>query len=62
MAWPYEIAERDHWIQNPTSEEKLIRLGEYVRLSPESRVLDIACGPGGPAVVLARRLAARSSG
>jgi hypothetical protein len=51
--WPYEIAERDHEIQNPTSAEKIRLLGEYLRLDRESRVLDVACGKAGPAVILA---------
>ena len=53
MDWPYEIAERDHEIQNPTSAEKIRLLGEYLRLDRESRVLDIACGKAGPAAILA---------
>jgi cyclopropane fatty-acyl-phospholipid synthase-like methyltransferase len=51
--WPWEVAERDHDIQNPTSPEKIRLLGEYLRLTSESRVLDIACGKGGPALLLA---------
>ena len=50
----YVVAERDHEIQNPTSEEKLLLLGKRVRLGPESRVLDVASGRGGPALLLAR--------
>ncbi|SRR6266508_5908559 len=53
MTWPWEIVERDHDIQNPTSPEKIRLLGEYLRLGSESRVLDIGCGKGGPALVLA---------
>lgn len=53
MDWPYEIAERDHELQNPTSAEKIRLLGEYLRLRSDSRVLDIACGKAGPAVILA---------
>jgi hypothetical protein len=52
MDW-YEIAERDHEIQNPTSAAKIRLLGEYTRLGRESRVLDIASGKAGPALVLA---------
>jgi SAM-dependent methyltransferase len=52
MDW-YEIAERDHEIQNPTSAEKIRLLGKYMRLGRESRVLDVACGKAGPAVILA---------
>lgn len=58
----YEIAERDHVIQNPLSEAKIKILGESVRLGPESRVLDIACGKGGPAIVLASTFGCRVVG
>ncbi len=50
----YVVAERDHEIQNPTSEKKLLLLGERLGLGPKSRVLDIASGRGGPALALAR--------
>jgi SAM-dependent methyltransferase len=49
----HEVAERDHDIQNPMSAEKIRLLGEYIRLGRDSRVLDIACGKGGPAMLLA---------
>ena len=42
-----------HELQNPTSREKLLLLGERLGLGPESRVLDIASGRGGPALLLA---------
>ena len=48
------VAERDHELQNPTSADKLRLLGERLRLGPGSRVLDIASGRGGPAVLLAQ--------
>ncbi len=50
----YVVAGREHEIQNPTSEQKLLLLGERIGLGPSSRVLDIASGRGGPALVLAR--------
>jgi len=56
------VAERDHEIQNPTSEEKLLLLGERLRLGPGCRVLDIASGRGGPALVLAQAFGARIDG
>jgi SAM-dependent methyltransferase len=62
MPWYYEIAERDHDIQNPTSPEKIRQIGEWLRLGPESRVLDIACGRGGPALVLASAFGCRITG
>jgi SAM-dependent methyltransferase len=62
MAWPWEVVERDHEIQNPTSAEKIRVLGEYLRLTSESRVLDIACGKGGPALILAATYGCRVHG
>jgi SAM-dependent methyltransferase len=53
MNW-HEIVERDHVLQNPTSAEKVRLAGEYLRLGPGSRVLDIACGKAGPALTLAQ--------
>ena len=53
MPWYYAVAERDHEIQDPTSLEKIRHLGSLLRLGPESRVLDVACGKAGPALVLA---------
>jgi SAM-dependent methyltransferase len=52
MPWYYAVAERDHDIQNPTSPEKIRQLGELLRLGPQSRVLDVACGKAGPALIL----------
>jgi len=50
----YIVAEASHEIQNPTSQEKIILLGERLELGPGARVLDVASGRGGPALVLAR--------
>lgn len=50
----FVVAESEHELQNPTSEEKLVHLGRRLGLGPGSRVLDIASGRGGPALVLAR--------
>jgi SAM-dependent methyltransferase len=51
----YVVAEAQHELQNPTSREKLVLLGERLGLGAESRVLDIASGRGGPARILAER-------
>jgi SAM-dependent methyltransferase len=58
----YIVAEREHEIQNPTSEEKLLLLGKRLRLGSKSRVLDIASGRGGPALILAREFGCRIDG
>jgi SAM-dependent methyltransferase len=53
VPWFHAVAERYHEIQNPISAEKIRLLGERIGLAPGQRVLDIACGRGGPAIVLA---------
>jgi SAM-dependent methyltransferase len=53
MPWFHGIAEREHEIQNPISADKIRLLGERMGLAPGQRVLDLACGRGGPALVLA---------
>jgi SAM-dependent methyltransferase len=50
----FVVAEATHEIQNPTSREKLLDLGRRLALGPGSRVLDIASGRGGPALLLAQ--------
>jgi hypothetical protein len=40
MFWPWVVAERDHEIQNPVNPEKIRLLGEYLRVTSESRVLE----------------------
>lgn len=62
MPWYYAVAERDHELQNPTTPEKIRLLGERLRLGPESRVLDVACGQAGPAVLLASAFGCRIVG
>jgi SAM-dependent methyltransferase len=59
MTWWHVIVEAEHEIQNPTSEEKIRLLGDRLGLGPDSRVLDIASGRGGPALVLAREFGCR---
>ncbi len=51
----FVVAEALHAIQNPTSAEKILLLGERLDLGPESHVLDVASGRGGPALLLAER-------
>ena len=59
MTWYYAVAEGDHDIQNPTSPEKIRLMGEWLRLSPEIRVVDVASGKCGPALVLASSFGCR---
>jgi SAM-dependent methyltransferase len=53
MPWYHAIAESRHDIQNPSSREKILLLGERLRLGPGTHLLDVASGRGGPAVILA---------
>lgn len=62
MPWFHAVAERYHDIQNPISAEKIRLLGERIGLGPGRRVLDIACGRGGPAIVLASGFGCRVVG
>jgi ubiquinone/menaquinone biosynthesis C-methylase UbiE len=59
MNWWFAVAEARHELQNPTSPEKIRRLGETLALGPGSRVLDVAAGRGGPALLLAREFGCR---
>jgi SAM-dependent methyltransferase len=52
----FVVAESAHELQNPTSEEKIRLLGRRLGLGQGSRVLDVASGRGGPAVLLAAEL------
>jgi SAM-dependent methyltransferase len=58
----YVVAEATHELQNPTSEEKLVLLGQRLGLTADSRVLDIASGRGGPALLLAGKFGCRWHG
>jgi SAM-dependent methyltransferase len=59
MTWWYAVVEAEHELQNPTSEEKIRLLGRRLGLGPGSRVLDVASGRGGPALVLAQEFGCR---
>lgn len=59
MSWFHAVAERDHAIQNPTSPEKIRLLGQHLRLNAQSYLLDVACGRGGPALILAQSFGCR---
>lgn len=62
MPWYHAVAEHDHELLNPFSTEKVRLLGERLRLGPESRVLDLACGKAGPALILAESFGCRVLG
>jgi SAM-dependent methyltransferase len=42
----HEIAESDHRILNPYTDEKLRLLADVCRLQPDQRLLDLCCGKG----------------
>jgi SAM-dependent methyltransferase len=62
MPWYYAVAEHDHELQNPTTPEKIALLGERLRLGRDSRVVDLACGKAGPALILAGAFGCRVLG
>jgi SAM-dependent methyltransferase len=59
VTWWYAVVEARHELQNPTSAEKILLLGERLGIGPGSRVLDVASGRGGPALLLAREFGCR---
>jgi SAM-dependent methyltransferase len=59
MTWWYAVVEARHELQNPTNPEKIRELGERLDLGPDSHVLDIASGKGGPALLLAETFGCR---
>jgi SAM-dependent methyltransferase len=59
VTWWYAVVEAEHEISNPTSAEKVLLLGRRLGLGPESHVVDIASGQGGPALVLAQEFGCR---
>src|SRR5215218_9209707 len=59
MVWYHDVAESAHELQNATSAEKIRLVGAAAALGPESRVLDVASGRGGPALVLAQAFGSR---
>jgi SAM-dependent methyltransferase len=58
----YDITHREHVVCNPTSEEKLARLVELLRLPAGAQVVDIACGKGEFLIRLAEAYGARGAG
>ena len=58
----YDITHREHVVCNPTSEEKLARLVDLLRLPTDAHVVDIACGKGEFLIRLAEAYDARGVG
>lgn len=58
----YDITHREHVICNPTSEEKLTRLVDLLRLPTDAQVVDIACGKGEFLIRLAEAYRVRGAG
>jgi SAM-dependent methyltransferase len=59
MTWWHAVVEARHELQNPTSPDKIRELGARLGLGPDSHVLDIASGKGGPALLLAETFGCR---
>jgi len=58
----YDITSREHVVGNPTSEAKLARLVDLLRLPTDAHVVDIACGKGEFLIRLAEAYGARGVG
>lgn len=58
----YDITHRGHAVCNPTSQEKLARLVNLLRLSDGAQVVDIACGKGEFLIRLAETYGVRGTG
>ncbi|MFO8085151.1 MAG: methyltransferase domain-containing protein, partial [Desulfobacterales bacterium] len=58
----FNITHREHVVCNPTSEEKLTRLVELLRLPTGAQVVDIACGKGEFLIRLAEAYGVRGVG
>ena len=58
----YDITHREHVVCNPTSEEKLARLVELLRLPTNAQVVDIACGKAEFLIRLAEAYGSRGMG
>jgi len=58
----YDITHREHVVCNPTSEGKLARLVELLRLPADAQVVDIACGKGEFLIRLAEAYGVRGAG
>jgi len=58
----YDITHSEHIICNPTSEEKMNRLVDLLRLPVHARVVDIACGKGEFLIRLAEVYGAHGTG
>ncbi len=51
----FNIAEREIEILDPTSSEKIITVGKFLRLRPGSRLVDFGCGYAEPLVLWAEK-------
>lgn len=58
----YDITHREHVVCNPTSEAKLARLVQLLRLPADAQVVDIACGKGEFLIRLAEAYGVRGTG
>ncbi len=58
----YDITHREHVVCNPTTEEKLARLVELLRLPTGAEVVDIASGKGEFLIRLAEAYGVRGTG
>lgn len=58
----WEVSHADHGLMNPFSADRLLELGEVLRLAPGVRVLDLACGKGAALLLWAERFGIAGTG
>ena len=58
----YTIAERNLELINPTSPEKIVTLGKYLRLNENSRIIDYGCGYAEPLILWAENFGIQGVG
>jgi len=58
----YDLAERYHTIINPSSEEKILKVGEVAGMNDQTRLIEFGCGFAAPMILWAERFGITATG